>query len=122
MAASVMPFFIVMCEFFTGVLQPQALMPAVWAYTMYYIGPFTYWIRGVLAVILPGLAVRCLDSELIRFSVPGGMTCGEYAQDWIAGPGVSGYLADQAASGECGYCQFAAGDEVSLFSPSVAGR
>jgi len=27
MAASIMPFFVIMCEFFNGVLQPQALMP-----------------------------------------------------------------------------------------------
>lgn len=113
MAASIMPFFVIMCEFFNGVLQPQALMPAVWAYTMYYIGPFTYWIRGILAVILPGLTVRCLESELIRFSVPDGMTCGEYAGDWISRAGVAGYLADPGETGECGYCQYAAGDEVS---------
>ena len=50
MAASLMPFFIVMCEFFNGVLQPQRLMPAVWAYTMYYVAPFTYWIQGMVAM------------------------------------------------------------------------
>lgn len=111
MAASIMPFFLVMCEFFNGVLQPQSLMPAIWAYTMYYIGPFTYWISGILAMILPGLTVECLDSELIRFQAPSGVTCGEYAQDWLLATS-SGYLADNNATGECGYCQYAAGDEV----------
>ncbi|KAM6508779.1 ATP-binding cassette transporter snq2 [Fusarium solani] len=85
MAANIMPFFVVMCEFFNGVLQPKELMPAVWRYTMYYIGPFTYWISGIVAMILGRVSVRCLDSELIRFEAPPNTTCGEYANDWLSG-------------------------------------
>ena len=111
MAANIMPFFVVMCEFFNGVLQPKELMPAVWRYTMYYIGPFTYWISGIVAMILGRVSVRCLDSELIRFEAPPNTTCGEYANDWLS---VSkGYLEHPSAFGDCGYCQYAAGEDVS---------
>lgn len=111
MAANIMPFFVVMCEFFNGVLQPKELMPAVWRYTMYYIGPFTYWISGVITMILAGVHVRCSDSELIRFSVPSDTTCGEYANDWLSG--TKGYLENPDAFDDCGYCQYAAGQDVS---------
>ncbi|KAI8654717.1 Cytochrome P450 monooxygenase [Fusarium keratoplasticum] len=104
-----MPFFVVMCEFFNGVLQPKELMPAVWRYTMYYIGPFTYWISGIVAMILGRVSVRCLDSELIRFEAPPNTTCGEYANDWLSGS--KGYLENPSAFGDCGYCQYAAGED-----------
>ncbi|KAH7115454.1 ABC-2 type transporter-domain-containing protein [Dactylonectria estremocensis] len=112
MAANIMPFFVVMCEFFNGVLQPKELMPAVWRYTMYYIGPFTYWISGVITMILAGVHVRCSDSELIRFNVPSDTTCGEYANDWLSG--TKGYLENPDAFDDCGYCQYAAGQDYLL--------
>lgn len=56
-AATLMPFFIIMCELFTGILRPQSQMPAVWKYTMYYVTPFTYWIGGVLTSVLRGIPV-----------------------------------------------------------------
>ncbi|KAH6995346.1 ABC-2 type transporter-domain-containing protein [Ilyonectria destructans] len=109
MAASIMPFFVVMCEFFNGVLQPQSLMPAVWRYTMYYIGPFTYWISGIVVEMLSGLHVRCKDTELIQFHTPTNSTCGEYAQEWLSNS--SGYLADPDATDVCGYCPYSAGED-----------
>lgn len=116
MAANFMPFFIVMCEFFNGVLQPQSLMPAVWAYTMYYIGPFTYWITGIVDTILGPVTVQCLDSELVRFEPPPGMTCGEYAAEWLST--ATGYLSNPLATASCGYCEYATGTDVSG-TPSV---
>ncbi|KAF5004030.1 hypothetical protein FDECE_9443 [Fusarium decemcellulare] len=110
MAANIMPFFIVMCEFFNGILQPQSLMPNVWAYTMYYVSPFTYWISGIVAMVLSPTAVECLDSELISFRSPSNTTCGEYAQDWLSS--TTGYLFDPDAIGTCGYCQYATGKDV----------
>ncbi|KAL0930637.1 ABC drug exporter [Colletotrichum truncatum] len=109
MAANLMPFFVVMCEFFNGVLQPKELMPVVWRYTMYYIGPFTYWISGIVSMVLNGVSVRCTDSELIRFKAPSNTTCGEYAMDWLSGS--RGYLENPAASSECGYCQYSSGED-----------
>jgi hypothetical protein len=116
MAANIMPFFIIMCEFFNGIPQPQALMPAIWAYTIYYVGPFTYWISGVVSMILTPLDARCADSELVHFEVPPNTTCAEYAGEWLSN--TTGYLVDPAAFGSCGYCQYATGEEVRVELPS----
>ncbi|KFA53886.1 hypothetical protein S40293_08246 [Stachybotrys chartarum IBT 40293] len=109
MAANIMPFFVVMCEFFNGVLQPVSLMPPVWRYTMYYIGPFTYWIGGIAAMILSPIDVACHDSELSRFSPPPNNTCLEYSESWLSR--VTGYLDNPDATSDCGYCQYASGED-----------
>ncbi|KAL4961889.1 putative ABC multidrug transporter [Aspergillus stella-maris] len=109
-AATLMPFFIIMCELFNGILQPHQNMPAFWAYTMYYITPFTYWIGGVLTSVLRGIPVICNESELTVFQSPANMTCGEYAGTWLAEHGV-GYLSNPDATGECGYCEYSYGDD-----------
>ncbi|KAI9927298.1 hypothetical protein MW887_003685 [Aspergillus wentii] len=87
-AATLMPFFIIMCELFNGILRPHEQMPAFWKYTMYYVTPFTYWIGGVLTAVLRGVPVACDQSELAIFQSPVNMTCGEYAGSWLADRGV----------------------------------
>lgn len=119
MAASIMPLFVIVCEFFNGVLQPRELMPAVWAYTIYYISPFTYWISGIAAMVLPGVHILCAESELTRFQAPEGSTCLQYAGDWLSGS--KGYLVNPDATSDCGYCQYSDGEEVSFFSEIMCG-
>ncbi|KAL4923788.1 putative ABC multidrug transporter [Aspergillus undulatus] len=109
-AATLMPFFIIMCELFNGILQPHQNMPAFWAYTMYYVTPFTYWIGGVLTSVLRGVPVICDESELTVFQSPANMTCGEYAGSWLTEHGV-GYLSNPDDLGECGYCEYSYGDD-----------
>ncbi|KKK12826.1 ABC multidrug transporter [Aspergillus rambellii] len=109
-AATLMPFFIIMCELFNGILQPHNNMPAFWKYTMYYLSPFTYWIGGVLTSVLRGMPVVCNKNELTIFQSPPNMTCGEYAGAWLSEKGV-GYLSNPEGSGECGYCEYTYGDD-----------
>ncbi|KAL4814418.1 ABC-2 type transporter-domain-containing protein [Aspergillus spinulosporus] len=109
-AATLMPFFIIMCETMNGILQPHKYMPAFWAYTMYYVTPFTYWIGGVLTSVLRGVPVICDEGELTVFQSPPNMTCSEYAGPWLAEKGV-GYLSNPHDSGECGYCEYSYGDD-----------
>ncbi|KAL2819862.1 ABC-2 type transporter-domain-containing protein [Aspergillus cavernicola] len=109
-AATLMPFFIIMCELFNGILQPHSNMPAFWGYTMYYATPFTYWIGGVLTSVLRGMPVICDESELTVFQSPPNMTCNEYAGSWLADKGV-GYLSNPEGLGECGYCEYSYGDD-----------
>lgn len=111
-AATLMPFFIIMCELFNGILQPHSQMPAFWKYTMYYVTPFTYWIGGVLTSVLRGTEVVCTQSELTIFGSPSNVTCGEYAGTWLESKGV-GYLSNPDGTGECGYCEYSHGDDVS---------
>lgn len=111
-AANLMPLFVIMCELFNGILRPHAQMAAVWKYTMYYVSPFTYWIGGVLSIVLSGQAVRCDESELSFFNAPEGESCGAYAAEWIKS-GVTGYLSNPESVGEgCGYCQYSVADDV----------
>lgn len=112
-AATLMPFFIIMCELFNGILQPHQNMPVFWKYTMYYMTPFTYWIGGVLTSVLRGMPVVCDESELTIFESPANMTCGEYADAWITDKGV-GYLSNPDDFGHCGYCKYSFGDDVSF--------
>ncbi|CAI7642126.1 unnamed protein product [Penicillium crustosum] len=109
-AATLMPFFIIMCELFNGILRPQSQMPAFWKYTMYYITPFTYWIGGVLTSVLRGTAVVCSQTELTIFESPPNTTCSEYAGAWLDAKGV-GYLSNPDGMGECGYCEYSFGDD-----------
>ncbi|KAJ5162495.1 hypothetical protein N7492_007887 [Penicillium capsulatum] len=108
-AATLMPFFIIMCELFSGVLQHKAEMPVFWQYTMYYVTPFTYWIGGVLSAVLSGTPVICNDDELTWFESPSNMTCEEYARPWLASQ--TGYLSNAESTKLCGYCQFSQGDD-----------
>ncbi|PGH26822.1 hypothetical protein AJ80_01401 [Polytolypa hystricis UAMH7299] len=109
MAANLMPFFLIMCELFNGVLRPQDEMPRVWAYTMYYIAPFTYWIGGILSMVLAGVPVTCEPSELTTFHAPPNQTCGEYSAAWLSSN--PGYLANPNDMSSCQYCPYKYGDE-----------
>lgn len=109
-----MPFFIIMCELFTGILRPHNQMPVIWKYTMYYITPFTYWIGGVLTSVLRGMPVTCDESELAFFRSPPNQTCEDYAGPWLESKGV-GYLSKPDSYGLCGYCEYSYGDDVSAF-------
>ncbi|KAL4867840.1 hypothetical protein BDV12DRAFT_111014 [Aspergillus spectabilis] len=121
-AATLMPFFIIMCETFNGILQPHKNMPAFWGYTIYYVTPFTYWIGGVLTSVLRGTPVVCNESELTLFQSPSNMTCSEYAKTWLTEKGV-GYLSNPDGQGECGYCEYSFGDDylagISLDSSKI---
>ncbi|QSS64157.1 ABC transporter [Histoplasma capsulatum] len=99
MAANLMPFFLIMCELFNGVLHPKEEMSVFWAYTMYYLAPFTYWIGGILSMIMKGAKVTCTASELITFHAPPNQTCVQYAGSWISS--AMGYLANPDDMGNC---------------------
>lgn len=117
MAAYLMPFFLIMCELFNGVLRPQAQMPVFWANTMYYIGPFTYWIGGILSMVMKGVPVECESSELSSFYSPPNQTCSEYASSWLSSN--KGHLANPNDMGTCHYCQYSYGDDVSALFEST---
>jgi ATP-binding cassette subfamily G (WHITE) protein 2 (SNQ2) len=113
-AANLMPFFIIMCELFNGILRPPQQMPVFWQYTMYYITPFTYWVGGTMAMILTGRSVVCEADELVDFELPINSTCGTFAEPFLQS--TSGYISnpDEGQAGEmCGYCQYSSGEDVS---------
>ena len=116
-AANLMPFFIILCELFNGILQPPQQMPVFWQYTMYYITPFTYWIGGTMAMVLTGRPVVCEANELVYFELPTDSTCGTFAEPFLQS--ASGYISNpnEDRAGElCGYCQYSTGEDVSFIS------
>ena len=86
---------------FCGVLVPPTAMPGFWIF-MYRVSPFTYLVEGLLSTAVSGTTVTCAANELLRFSAPANLTCGEYMGTYIEFAG--GYLLDKAAT-ECQFCQ-----------------
>lgn len=100
-----------MVNLFNGVFVPYDLFPVFWKYWMYYVNPAMWWIRGVLSATLPGIPVKCDDSELAIFNPPPGMTCGEYAGGFVSDISKAGYLVQPDATSHCGYCPYKDGQE-----------
>lgn len=115
-AANLMPFMVIMCELFNGVLRPQMQMPVVWKYTMYYVAPFTYWIGGILSAVLAGQPIVCAENDLSFFVPTEGQTCALYAEAWLSS--TTGYLVDPGATTRCGYCKYSVADDVGFSFPS----
>lgn len=71
---------------------------------MYRVNPFTYVVEGFLATSLASAPVTCMATELVEFSAPSDMTCGEYMEPHILDNG--GYLIENSTS-SCQYCSMA---------------
>ncbi|CCH58043.1 hypothetical protein TBLA_0A02440 [Henningerozyma blattae CBS 6284] len=87
---------------FCGVMAGPDIFPRFWIF-MYRVSPLTYFIDGLLSTGLANADVTCADYELVRFSPPSGMTCGEYMQPYISMAGT-GYLTDTDATDTCHFC------------------
>ena len=98
---------------FCGVLVPPTAMPRFWIF-MYRLSPFTYLVEGLLSTAVSGTAVTCAANELLNFSAPDGLTCGQYMNDYIQLAG--GYLVDPNAS----LCQFCQIDSTDTFLAAVS--
>ena len=55
--------------------------------------------------------VQCTESEFARFDPPGGQTCREYLQAWMACPGSRRNLVNPDAMSECKVCQYTRGSD-----------
>ncbi|KAJ5667477.1 ABC multidrug transporter atrF [Penicillium longicatenatum] len=109
--SNVLPFFFVMVNLFNGIVRPYANYPVFWKYWMYYVNPVTWWLRGVLSAILPAVKITCADGETTKFTPPSGMTCGQYAGDYVQNIAGQGYLVDTSSTTECQYCPYSNGTE-----------
>ncbi|KAJ5484950.1 ABC multidrug transporter atrF [Penicillium diatomitis] len=109
--SNVLPFFFVMVNLFNGIVRPYADYPVFWKYWMYYVNPVTWWLRGVLSVVLPGVEIECSSAETTRFDPPSGQTCGQYAGNFVNNIAQAGYLVDASATQNCQYCPYKTGAE-----------
>ena len=107
--SNVLPFFFVVFGLMCGVVRPYSQMVGFWRYWLYYLNPSTYWIGGVVAATLDGIAVQCTDTEASHFNPPPGQTCMQYAGAFARSAG--GYLTNPSATQNCGYCQYSSGNQ-----------
>jgi ATP-binding cassette, subfamily G (WHITE), member 2, PDR len=114
-AGAVVTLLVMMSLIFCGVLQSPDLLPRFWVW-MYRVSPFTYWIGGMVALLLHGRAVECSEAETSVFDPPaagggGTTTCGEYMADFLAEPGVLGRLQNPGDVAACRYCAYTVADD-----------
>lgn len=96
---------------FSGVVQPVNLMPGFWTF-MNKVSPYTYFIQNLVSSFLHDRTIRCNAKELSYFNPPSGQTCKEFASAFISRNG--GYLVDEGATSNCGYCNFSNADQYLL--------
>lgn len=95
---------------FCGVAIPKPQIPGFWRAWLYQLDPFTRLIGGMVVTELHGLPVQCQPHELNYLTAPPGQTCGAYMANFFAAGGA-GYISDANATGACGYCAYAVGDQ-----------
>ncbi|KAL2840520.1 ABC-2 type transporter-domain-containing protein [Aspergillus pseudoustus] len=93
----------IMMYVFCGILAGPDALPGFWIF-MYRVNPLTYLVSSLLSTTLGDAPMHCADNELLTFSAPEGMTCGDYMQDYQAANG--GYLLNSNAQGneQCNFC------------------
>lgn len=109
--SNVLPFFFVMVNLFNGIVRPYSDYPVFWKYWMYYLNPTTWWMRGVISTTFPSVQIQCQPSEATRFNPPPGQTCREYAGNFVDNIAKAGYLLDDNATSNCGYCPYESGSQ-----------
>ncbi|KAL2867828.1 putative ABC multidrug transporter [Aspergillus lucknowensis] len=88
---------------FCGILAGPDALPRFWIF-MYRVNPLTYLASSLLSTTLGDAPMHCADNEVLSFSAPAGMTCGDYMQPYRSMNG--GYLLNPEARGSeaCEYC------------------
>ncbi|OAA71137.1 ABC transporter [Cordyceps fumosorosea ARSEF 2679] len=113
--SNVLSIFFVAFNLFNGIMRQYASYPVFWKYWLYYLNPVTWWMRGILAAVLPAAKIVCTSAEATHFDPPPGSTCGEYAGPFVDTAGV-GYLANVDATVDCQYCPFKDGLRIRRWS------
>jgi ABC-type multidrug transport system permease subunit/ABC-type multidrug transport system ATPase subunit len=111
-----------LCLVFCGVLASPNVFPRFWIF-MYRVSPFTYLVDAMLSVGVANNAVVCAANEIRHFDPPSGQTCFEYMQTFINSPYGGGYLTDNNATSNCGYCSLGSTNQfLAAVSSSYALR
>ncbi|KAL5119151.1 hypothetical protein ACEQ8H_002858 [Pleosporales sp. CAS-2024a] len=107
-ASGVVSLLTLMSILFNGVLQGPNELPRFWIF-MYRVSPFSYWVGGLVSIMLAHRPVHCAQSELSIIDPPAGQTCGAYLSSYIQASG--GLLQNPDAQANCEYCSLANSDE-----------
>lgn len=109
-------FFFMFCNTFAGTLSPQPVTPKGWSW-YYNVSPLLYFGDGVTTNALEGLALTCAGSETSTFESPQGMSCGDYAKDFLTT--ATGYLVNPNSTTDCEYCRYKDGQSYVSLGLSV---
>ena len=110
-------FFFMFCNTFAGTLSPQPVTPKGWKW-YYNVSPLLYFGEGVTTNALEGLNLSCPGSETSTFEPPVGISCIDYAHDFLTA--ATGYLLNPNSNTSCQYCRYKNGQ--SYVSPTGAAR
>ena len=105
-------FFFMFCNTFAGTLSPQPVTPKGWEW-YYKVSPLLYYGEGVTTNVLEGLSLTCTSAEISIFEPPAGLSCGEYAKNFLTS--ATGFLMNPDNNSGCQYCRYKNGQSyVSL--------
>ena len=110
-------FFFMFCNTFAGTLSPQPVTPKGWSW-YYKVSPLLYFGDGVTTNALQGLNLTCTGSQVSTFEPPPGISCIDYAQNFLTT--ATGYLINPDSNSSCEYCRYKNGQ--SYVSPPRAAR
>ncbi|KAL3480366.1 P-loop containing nucleoside triphosphate hydrolase protein [Aspergillus californicus] len=96
-------FFFMFCNTFAGTLSPKPVTPSGWRW-LFNVSPLFYLGEGVTVDVLHDLPIHCQDSEVSFFNPPTGMSCGQYARDFLQR--ATGYLLNPDNNSSCQYCRY----------------
>lgn len=96
-------FFFMFCNTFAGTLSPKPVTPSGWRW-YYNVSPLFYLGEGVTVNALQDLPIRCQKSEASTFYPARGMTCGQYAAEFLQQ--ATGYLFNPDSTTDCQYCRY----------------
>ncbi|OCF57190.1 hypothetical protein L486_04646 [Kwoniella mangroviensis CBS 10435] len=90
-------------------LVPWPNMPQPYHTIFSWLSPLRWFYGSTMESTLSSKAISCAANELTTFAAPSGMTCGEYAAEFLAT--AAGYLINPAATSSCAYCQLSYGSD-----------
>jgi ABC-type multidrug transport system permease subunit len=113
--------FLCFATLFAGTLSPKPVTPKGWRW-YYNVSPLYYLGEGVTTNVLQDLKITCDSAETSIFTPPSGMSCGDYADKFLAS--ATGYLLDRSSTASCEYCRYKDGQSYVSFLIVVvyAGR
>lgn len=89
-------------------MVPLTNLSKFWHF-MYRASPSTYLMSGIMSTAVGRSEVICSSSELLHVSPPGGISCGEFLESFVAASG--GTVLNPSATDSCSYCPFTTTDQ-----------
>ncbi|KAJ2311844.1 ATP-binding cassette transporter snq2, partial [Coemansia sp. RSA 2705] len=107
-ASMLNPVFVTPLAVGSGAFIPYSKIPLLLQKVIYNANPLRYFMEVLVVNQLHDVQIRCRPKEFYQFTSPAGMSCGDYAGDWIQS--APGYI-DGLDGSNCRYCPYSVGDQ-----------